>query len=519
MRGLLATLLPNIVYFLADDMGWNDVGFNGASDIITPTIDALAEDGIILERFYVQPFCTPTRCAFMTGRYPVRYGMQSETIGMDEPYGLPLTETLLPEELQGAGYSTHLIGKWHLGFYHENYLPTNRGFDSFYGYYGDGIEKYNHTKSYKKGPGNRLEGYDFRDGLTPITGNKTHVNTLLTERALDIIDEQYNSSDPFFIYMSYSNPHTPIDPEQEFVDWYNDSAINDTERVDYNALVSQVDDSISQIVEKIKSYDLWNNTIIVFSSDNGPALYRVQSSAYPLRGAKSGLFEGAVRSPAFINGGYLNDNRRGTIYKGRAHMTDWLPTFASIAGIDTTSSELDGNDLSNLILNDSGNVDNPRKEILINDDSQNYRCNNTVTLLNGTVLGNVCGALISGKYKIVIGFQASAPIEEYNGWGDNGVINNGTNATIQCNGTRPEWAEAVLNAPLADEDEGALYNLSDDPCEYEDIKSTYWSIYEDLLIKLFEYNQRAVSPLKGQTDAEPGKANPDNNGGWWSSWW
>ena len=310
--------------------------------------------------------------------------------------------------------------------------------------------------------------------------------------------------------MSYSNPHTPIQPYQTFVDFYNDSGINDTDRIDYNAMVTHVDSSIDDIVDALKANNQWNNTIIVFSSDNGPALKRVMSSAYPLRGSKTGIFEGGVRSPAFINGGYLNDARRGTVYKGKAHMTDWLPTFATIVGFTPTSSDLDGNDLSNLILNDSGNVDNPRRELLLHDDSQNTRCNNTVTLNNGTVLGHICGGLIKGKYKIVIGDQVNLPFEYQNGWYDNGLIED-ANPTVVCNGTRPDWIQALQQAPMLSPDVGALYNLVDDPCEYSDIKDDYWEIYEELLVALWEYNQRAEIPLKSYTDPEPGRANPSNS--------
>ena len=434
---------------------------------------------------------------------------------MDKPYGLPLTETLLSEELQNIGYNTHLVGKWHLGYYSLDYTPTYRGFDTFYGFYGAGITKYNHTATLKKGPWNRLEGYDFRDGTDPITGDGEYITDLLTSRALNILDNK-TTDDPFFLYMSYSNPHSPIETVQDYIDLYNESNINDTDRINFNSMVSHVDNSISQIVDKLIEKNLWDNTLLIFSSDNGPALYRVKSSAYPLRGAKSGLFEGAVRVPAFISGGYLPESRRGTKYRQLTHMTDWLPTIAGVVGFTPTSNDLDGNDLSNLILQ---NIGKPikRTELLINDDSQNEKCVNNVTLNNGTVLGPICGALIKNNYKIVIGFQATVSIEEYNGWIDNGLIEN-ANPTINCNGVQPDWKDAVSDAPFKNENEGALYNLIDDPCEYSDIKNDYLDIYEDLLTSLYEYNLVADTPIKGQTDPEPGRANPINNGGWWSSW-
>eukprot|EP00057_Strongylocentrotus_purpuratus_P034012 XP_793612.3 PREDICTED: arylsulfatase B isoform X2 [Strongylocentrotus purpuratus] len=132
---------PNVIFVVADDLGWNDVSFHGSSQIPTPHIDALAQEGVILTNYYVSPICTPTRSAIMTGKHPIHTGLQYSVIIADEPYGLGTNETIMPQYLRSLGYRTHMVGKWHLGFFKESLTPSHRGFESYYGYYG-GMQDY-----------------------------------------------------------------------------------------------------------------------------------------------------------------------------------------------------------------------------------------------------------------------------------------------------------------------------------------------------------------------------------------
>ncbi|KAL1482770.1 hypothetical protein MTO96_033561, partial [Rhipicephalus appendiculatus] len=182
-------LRPNIVLFLADDVGWADVSFHGSSQIPTPNLDALAADGVILNNYYVMPYCTPSRAALMTGLYPIRTGMQGVPIDVPEPWGLPTNVRILPQYLKELGYETHLIGKWHLGSYKESLTPTCRGFDSFYGFYYGYGEYYSHTINYQN-----HTGQDFWLNKEPVwSENGTYSTLLYAKRAQSIIKNRAKS--------------------------------------------------------------------------------------------------------------------------------------------------------------------------------------------------------------------------------------------------------------------------------------------------------------------------------------
>ncbi|CAD1470025.1 unnamed protein product, partial [Heterotrigona itama] len=207
---------PHIVFILADDLGWNDVGFHGSGQIPTPNIDALAYSGLLLDRYYVTPICTPSRSALMTGKHPIHTGMQHGVLKCAEPRGLPLHEKLLPEYLRELGYSTHIVGKWHLGFYTKEYTPTYRGFDSHLGLWSGHHDYFDHSAV--ESP---YWGLDMRRGLDAAWDLHGQYSTdIFTKEAVRLIDN-HNTSRPMFLYLAHAavhsgNPYNPLPaPDQD----------------------------------------------------------------------------------------------------------------------------------------------------------------------------------------------------------------------------------------------------------------------------------------------------------------
>jgi arylsulfatase A-like enzyme len=331
---------PNIVYIVADDLGFADVGFQG-SDILTPNIDRLAAEGAILRNFYTQPLCTPTRAALMTGRYPLRYGLQVGVIPSGGSYGLAQDEFILPQALKEVGYSTRMVGKWHLGHADRAFWPRQRGFDYFYGPLVGEIDHFKHeahgvTDWYRDNELLVEPGYDTE---------------LLGADAVRQI-EDHDPASPLFLYLAFTAPHTPYQAPQAYLDRYPD--IPDENRRAYAAMVSAMDDQIGNVIAALDAKGLRENTLIVFHSDNGGTRSKmfVGEGAVagdlpprndPLREGKGTVYEGGTRVVALANW-------PGRIATGEAegvmHVVDMLPTLAALTGADLgRSKNLDGIDV------------------------------------------------------------------------------------------------------------------------------------------------------------------------------
>ena len=344
---------PNIVIFVADDLGWGDVGFHG-SEIETPRLDQLAREGLELSAHYVQPICSPTRAALLTGRYPIRYGFQ---VGVVRPWstsGLPLSEVLLPERLADAGYATHMVGKWHLGAASSELLPTERGFDSHYGQYTGLIDYWTHE---------RLGGLDWHRDAKPLReeGYATH---LLRDEAVRIVRE-HDYEAPLFLYVPFSAPHFPLQAPAQHIERYA-STIKDPKRRVYAAMVSCMDEAIGATLDQLEQVGQRENTLVLFLSDNGAYLAQAGSNG-DLRGQKSDLYEGAIRAPTLIS--WPGRIAPGKVLDSPLHVTDWFPTLLQIATHGQTrpttewEPKIDGVDLSAHLLDSSPLAD---RTILLN---------------------------------------------------------------------------------------------------------------------------------------------------------
>jgi len=352
---------PNIVHIVADDLGWKDVGFNGATDIRTPNLDALARNGAVLEKFYVQPMCTPTRAALMTGRYPYRYGLQTAVIPSVSSYGLDLSERLLPQVLKDGGYDTYMVGKWHLGHADQAQWPRQRGFDYHYGPLIGELDYFTHSEQGKVDW--------FRDNK--VVREEGYTTTLLGKDADRIIRAQ-DPRRPFYLYLAFNAPHTPYQAPADVVAQF--SAIQDPTRRTYAAMIWCLDQEIGRVVKALDDRGLRDNTLIIFHSDNGGTRNAMFAGVMadmskvtipcdngPYREGKGTLYEGATRVCALAN--WPGHIAPGTVV-GMMHAVDLFPTIANLAGASMEGCKpLDGMDVWATM---SSNAASPRMEFAYN---------------------------------------------------------------------------------------------------------------------------------------------------------
>lgn len=321
---------PNIVFLLADDLGRADCGFMGGTQIKTPHIDKLAAAGAVLDAFYVQPVCSPTRAALMTGRYPMRHGLQVGVVRPWAQYGLPLEERTLAQALKDAGYATAIVGKWHLGHFAPEYLPTRRGFDHQYGHYNGAIDYFTHIRD---------SGFDWHrdDRACRDEGYSTH---LIAREATRFIAENAGKK-PFFLYVPFNAVHAPHQAPEKYIKPY--SALKG-ERRKYAGMLAAMDEAIGQIAAAVEKAGARSNTLFVFSSDNGGPRPGVVTDNGAYRAGKATLYEGGVRAAAFATwDGHI---KPGATIREPLHIVDWYPTLLKRCGAKAEQKlPLDGRDL------------------------------------------------------------------------------------------------------------------------------------------------------------------------------
>jgi arylsulfatase A len=314
---------PNIVFIMADDLGYGDIGAFGATDIRTPNIDELARKGIRFTEFYcASPVCSPTRAGLLTGRYPRRMGIDG--VFFPESFtGIPPSEVTLAEALKDQGYTTGVVGKWHLG-HHKPYLPLQNGFDEYFG-----IPYSNDMQGVVYIRGNDVVEYEV---------DQHYTTKVYTDEAVAFINRHKNK--PFFLYLAHTMPHVPIYASPAFE--------GKSKRGLYGDVIEELDWSVGQVVEALRKNGLEKNTLVVFTSDNGPWLaFDVEGgSAGPLREGKQTTFEGGMRVPTVAY--WPEKIKAGTVYENIATHFDFFPTFVKLAGAINyqPKNPLDGEDIS-----------------------------------------------------------------------------------------------------------------------------------------------------------------------------
>lgn len=362
---------PNIIFIMADDLGNADLGYRGGK-IETPNIDKLAGEGVRLESFYGQQVCTPSRAALMTGRYPMRYGLQTLVIFPSHTYGLPMDERTLPQALKDAGYNTLMVGKWHLGHADKKYWPQNRGFDYFYGNVVGEVDYFTRER------GGLIDWQ--RNGK--FLAEKGYYTDLIGDEAVKLIDHQ-DGKKPFFLYFASLAPHAPFQAPEAYLEKYK--SIEDKQRRTYSAMITDLDAQIGRIVAELNKKGLRDNTIILLASDNGGALSglfasgskskeeraheeggidqsaKAPASNAPFRGGKGSLYEGGVRVPAIVN---WPGKLKPRVVNDPVHMVDVMPTLLNLAGAKGDAGHpFDGRDLWATLAEGKPS---PNEDVLIN---------------------------------------------------------------------------------------------------------------------------------------------------------
>ncbi len=456
---LLEARAPNIIVFLVDDLGSSDVGFAGG-ELSTPQIDKLARQGAVIEQFYVMHVCSPTRAALLTGRYPIRYGLQTGVIRPNWAYGLNLNEKLLSNSLRDAGYTTGIFGKWHLGMFEEAYLPTSRGFDYQYGNYCGAIDCY--TKL-------REGAYDWHRN-DKVARDEGYSTEQLTEEAIRWM-KSIDSEKSFFLYVPFNAVHAPLQAPQKYLDLFPHLKGN---RKQYAAMLAAVDNAIGEIREVADEIAGVENNIYLFSTDNGGPAPGTVTRNGKLRAGKGTLYEGGLRSCAFIT--WQGRIAAGHEISEPLHVVDLYPTLLGLAGVDATETNpLDGLDTSALLLGNKQQWQavrgvNPRP-ILLNAETDR-------------------GALRLGDWKLVIQRPANSTNDAIASREDEqnlGVGEQKPNRKIKKQAGGKQEDETV--------DEYQLYNLSSDPSETKNLAKQEEQILRQLIAIYRKYEIQAVPAL------------------------
>ena len=328
--GNAAAAKPNVVLILADDLGYGELGCQGAKDIPTPFIDSIAASGVRFTDGYVScPVCSPTRAGLLTGRYQQRFGHEFNPGNVDAaaPFGLPKEETLLPERLKEAGYRTALVGKWHLGVRQDS-RPLSRGFDEFFGFLG-GAHAYV--------PAGDTPANPIYRGDSPVK-EQEYLTDAFAREAEAFIDR--NHTRPFFLYLAFNAVHSPLQAPEKYTSRF--SSIPAGNRRTFAAMLSAMDDAVGKVLQALRRHGIEENTLIIFLSDNGGPTRQTTSSNGPLRGFKGQVLEGGIRVPFMMQ--WKGRVPAGKTLSAPVISLDIAPTVLAAAGISQPAG-LDGKDL------------------------------------------------------------------------------------------------------------------------------------------------------------------------------
>lgn len=365
VNSVAAGTRPNIVFIMADDMGWNQPGFNGGNKSLTPHIDKLATQSMKLTQYYTHSVCAPTRAAFLTGRYAFRTWSDWRSEDFGKPsylarlgltlahndkgvptrriHALDTSERTVAEALKEAGYFTAITGKWHLGEWLPEHLPMGQGFMHQYGHYAWGIDYY--TKTIVHNAPARFAVYDWHRNQKPIQEDG-YATDLIANETVNLINQQ-SKDKPFFIYVAFNAVHGPLNKPPKYNDEYDVRA----------AMLKTLDDAVGKITGAIDTKGFKDNTLLIFTNDNGPVL---EEMSKPYRGTKNTTFEGGVRVPCLVR--WPGRVKANTANDGMMFIADWYSTFITLAGASHKQAQhVDALDMSAMLFDGASS---PRDEII-----------------------------------------------------------------------------------------------------------------------------------------------------------
>ena len=472
---------PNVIFIMADDLGFNEMGFmNATRGLQTPNLDALAAESMVLERYYTNPLCSPSRSALMTGIYNHRIGTQANVIYWDTPWSPALKFQFLPQYFKTAGYSTAMFGKWHLGMHKKEFYPASRGFDHHAGYMQGCGSHSTHTASCCNVPvvrpppfndttyicgqvaGKDYRGYDWFVGTplatTPdVSANLTTSSNLIAAHAEDFLAQQSATSPPFFMYLPFQNIHAPYDCQPSSLQRFASLSVPDATKIIFG-YIYELDLAVGRVLAALRRTGITPvDTVIVFASDNGAPLETdVVDRNFPLASGKSHTYEGGTRVPAFIHAPSRMPPGRS---KRKVHVTDWLPTLLTVAGVKPASlpKDLDGLDVWSSLLTDTV----VRNELIVN---LNPIC-------NGGQFGMPKAAFILGDMKILCFCYSIA-----------GIAGGNTTGCVGDPQYPRRWPQ--------------LFNITEDPGETNDLAKQLPQTVAELSARLAVLAVMSVEPMQ-----------------------
>ena len=551
-----------IVMHVVDDLGWNDLSYQNnalpsqSNAMRSPHIDALAHSGVRLFDYSVFKFCSPSRTQFLTGRYAYHLGQQTpRNLGhLSEPCGVPLGVEMLPAMLRRGPtpWTSRAYGKWHQGMFNASYTPVGRGFESFFGFYDGGESYYTHVTPYSVW---REEGVPYwwtpMDNTTypaahskdrcgalvdfandsrvdgevvtrpaDLALNGSHSTPLLAAAVVRDIEAHDASTDgSLFLYVAWHAVHAPLEVSAAYTARF-EATIDDPDRRTLAGMVAQLDDAIANVTAAMKRKGLWEDAVVIFTTDNGgPVCLNMSASTQrgemctrdcgtnnaPLRGSKMTLWQGGVRAVGFISGGRVPTARRGAQWAGMAHGTDWYATIANLAGLTPTALvrtgdvAVDGLDLWGAIM---GDQPSPRNESVLNIDERSATANRV-------------GAIRVGKWKLITGYPGCFTGSVHDPASLSPMCYNGYDGRWQAPETTQPAFDRGVHAPHpapCTSNGGCLFDLDVDPLEAHDLAGEAEHAATMAMV-LARYAALAKSEVTlEEARLCPIKATPENNG-------